>query len=57
MFRKMIRSRQQLSEDACVRLLKTQLRGVLSLSGDDGYPYGLPMNHFYCEEDGKLYFQ
>ena len=56
MFRKMIRSRQQLSEDACVRLLKTQLRGVLSLSGDDGYPYGLPMNHFYCEEDGKLYF-
>ena len=24
--------------------------------GDDGYPYGIPMNHYYCEEDGKLYF-
>ena len=24
--------------------------------GDDGYPYGLPINHYYCEEDGKLYF-
>lgn len=24
--------------------------------GDDGYPYGLPMSHFYCEEDNKIYF-
>ena len=24
--------------------------------GDDGYPYGIPLNHWYCEEDGKLYF-
>ena len=24
--------------------------------GDDGYPYGIPMNHWYCEEDGILYF-
>ena len=24
--------------------------------GDDGYPYGMPINHYYCEEDGKLYF-
>lgn len=29
---------------------------MLSLLGDDGYPYGIPMNHYYCEEDGKLYF-
>ena len=26
------------------------------MSGDGGYPYGIPMNHWYCEEDGKLYF-
>ena len=31
-------------------------RGVLSLIGDDGYPYGLPIDHWYCEEDGKIYF-
>ena len=29
---------------------------MLSLIGDDGYPYGLPMDHWYCQEDGCLYF-
>jgi nitroimidazol reductase NimA-like FMN-containing flavoprotein (pyridoxamine 5'-phosphate oxidase superfamily) len=24
--------------------------------GDEGYPYGLPIDHWYCEEKGKLYF-
>ena len=24
--------------------------------GEHGYPYGIPMNHWYCEEDSKLYF-
>ena len=24
--------------------------------GENGYPYGMPMNHFYNEEDGKIYF-
>ena len=36
--------------------LKSELRGVLSVLGDDDYPYGMPINHYYCEEDGKLYF-
>lgn len=31
-------------------------RGVLSVLDDNGYPYGIPMNHWYNEEDGKLYF-
>ena len=56
MFRPMLRKRQQLPEEECVLILKEQLRGVLSLLGDDGYPYGVPLNHYYCEEDGKLYF-
>jgi len=56
MFRKMLREKQALSKDACTEILRSQLRGVLSVSGDDGYPYGLPMNHFYCEENGKIYF-
>ena len=37
-------------------MLQNAKRGVLSLLGEDGYPYGLPINHWYCEEDGKLYF-
>lgn len=56
MFRKMLRFKQQLSDEKCISVLKKQLRGVLSVHGDDGYPYGLPINYYYCEEDGKLYF-
>ncbi len=56
MFREMQRFRQQLSREACVELLKRAPRGVLSVLGDDDYPYGMPMNHYYCEDDGRLYF-
>ncbi len=55
-FRKMRRLKQQISEAECIDILKNTKRGVLSLIGDDGYPYGLPINHWYCEEDGKIYF-
>lgn len=54
MFRPMRRFNQQLPEAECIEILKSEPRGVLSLLGDDGYPYGLPMTHWYC--DGKLYF-
>ena len=56
MFRQMTRANQQLSSEECVEILKTQPRGVLSVLGDDDYPYGMPMNHWYSERDGKLYF-
>lgn len=56
MFREMLRKKQQLSEAECVEILKTQLRGVLSVIGDNDYPYGFQINHYYCENDGKLYF-
>ena len=56
MFREMLRKKQQLTQEECIRILKEELRGVLSVLGDDGYPYGVPINHYYCEQDGKLYF-
>lgn len=56
MFRPMRRSRQALSEEECLALLKTETRGVLSLLGDDDYPYGVPINHYYDAETGRLYF-
>ena len=56
MFREMLRKKQQLTQEACIEILKKEPRGVLSVLGDDGYPYGMPMNHYYCEEDGKIYF-
>lgn len=56
MFRKMRRIKQQLTQQECVQVLKNEPRGVLSMTGENGYPYGIPMDHWYCEEDGKLYF-
>lgn len=56
MFRKMRRIKQQVSDAECIEILKTTKRGVLSLIGDEGYPYGVPLDHWYCEEDGKIYF-
>ena len=56
MFRPMRRFRQQISEAECIRILKEEKRGVLSMMGEDGYPYGIPLNHWYNPEDGKLYF-
>lgn len=55
-FREVSRIKQQISKEECIEILKNEPRGVLSVIGDDGYPYGMPMNHFYCEEDGKIYF-
>ena len=56
MFRKMRRFKQGLTREECVEILKNEPRGVLSLIGDDGYPYGLPMTHYYNADNGKIYF-
>lgn len=56
MFRELLRKNRQLPMEDCVHVLKTQTRGVLSVLGEDDYPYGMPMNHWYNEEDGSVYF-
>ena len=56
MFREMMRKKQELTREECVGILKKELRGVLCVLGDDDYPYGMPLNHYYSEDDGKLYF-
>ena len=56
MFRELRRKKQELSRQECLEVLINEKRGVLSVNGDDGYPYGMPLNHFYNEEDGCLYF-
>lgn len=56
MFRDLLRKKQQLPMEDCIQILKQETRGVLSVLGDDDYPYGMPMNHWYNEDDGKIYF-
>lgn len=56
MFRELVRKNKELSRSECIDLLVSQTRGVLSVLGDDDYPYGMPMNHYYNPDDGNLYF-
>lgn len=56
MFYPVKRFKQALSQEECIALLKRERRAVLSVVTEDGYPYASPVNHWYCEADGKLYF-
>lgn len=56
MFRQMRRIKQQLPHSECINILKNEVRGVLSVLGDDGYPYGIPINFYYSENENKIYF-
>ena len=56
MFRELARKKQSLSQDKIVEILRTEKRGVLSVIGENGYPYGLPINYWYNEENGRIYF-
>ena len=55
-FRPMRRAQQALSADEIREVLRSARRGVLSVTGDNGWPYGVYVNPFYDEESGKLYF-
>ena len=55
-FRKMRRFKQQITQEECVEILKSAPRGILAFHGENGYPYAIPLNQYYDEEDGKLYF-
>ena len=54
MFRPMRRIRQQLPEAEALEVLRQAKRGVLSVIGDDGWPYGIYLNPLF--ENGRLYF-
>ncbi|WP_301875169.1 pyridoxamine 5'-phosphate oxidase family protein [Bacteroides caecimuris] len=53
-FRKMRRSRQQLTKSECDAILSKTTSGTLALLGDNGYPYAVPISYVYA--DGRLYF-
>lgn len=56
MFRELTRKNKQIPHEECVTLLTRETRGVLAVNGGDGYPYAMPMNHFYNPDDGCIYF-
>ncbi|MEE0180438.1 MAG: pyridoxamine 5'-phosphate oxidase family protein [Anaerovoracaceae bacterium] len=54
MFREMKRKERQLSAELTEKILNKCTSGVLSVIGDDGYPYGVPVSYAYS--DGKIFF-
>lgn len=54
MFREMRRTRQLLAKVVTERILEAGTVGILGVSGDEGYPYVVPLNYVY--EAGKIYF-
>jgi nitroimidazol reductase NimA-like FMN-containing flavoprotein (pyridoxamine 5'-phosphate oxidase superfamily) len=56
MFREVSKKKNEIGLDSAKQLLKQARFGTLSLNGDDGYPYGIPINYFYDDEKEKIYF-
>ena len=54
MFREMRRKKQQLTQEETMVILREGTSGVLSLTGDEGYPYGVPLSYVY--DGDKMYF-
>lgn len=53
-FRQMRRIRQQLSKEAAEKILESATAGVLAVTGDNGYPYAVPVSYVYS--GGNIYF-
>lgn len=54
MFREMRRKKQVLPLEENIAILNAGTSGVLAVSGDDGYPYAVPLSYVY--HDGKIFF-
>lgn len=54
MFREMRTTNKKLTDEELLEILDKAEYGVLSTIGEDGYPYGVPVNFVY--EDGNIYF-
>ena len=55
-FPELKRKKQALTKEECEEVLKREKRGVLAVNGAGGYPYAMPMNHYYDPADGSVWF-
>lgn len=56
MFRTIRKKKNKIDIEASKKLLHNARRGVLAVNGDDNYPYAIPVNYLYDEENQKIYF-
>lgn len=55
MFRQMRRYKQQVTPEECRKILTEEGRGALSVIGEDGYPYTIPINFYYDADENRIY--
>lgn len=55
-FRPLRRLKQELTDEVILKLLETEKRAVLAVNGDGGYPYAVPVDYYYDNENGRIYF-
>ena len=56
MFRPVRKKANEISVEEAKKLLHEARRGVLAVSGDDGYPYAVPINYLYDEDAQEIIF-
>lgn len=56
MFRKIRRTKSEISVEETKILLKNNKRAAFSVNGDNGYPFTIPINFYYDENENKIYF-
>ena len=54
MRKELTRTKQALDKETVRKIIETTAYGVLSLNGDDGYLYTVPLSYVYT--DGVVYF-
>ena len=55
-FRKVRKIKNEITTEEAKELLRNNKRAAFSVNGDDGYPYTIPINFYYDEEENKIYF-
>lgn len=56
MFRKVRRIKNEITVEEAKDLLRNNKRAAFSVNGDAGYPYTVPINFYYDEEENRIYF-
>ena len=57
MFRKIRRVKNEISVEDAKELLRNNKRGALAVNGDGGYPYAIPIDFYYDEDENRIYFR
>lgn len=56
MFRKVMKVKNEITLEEAKDLLRNNKRAAFSVNGDNGYPYTVPINFYYEEEENSVYF-